>query len=81
MVITDLNNGDMFKIKRVTLPGEIGKRLADMGFSKNVEGKVVRSALFGDPIQVKIMGYNISIRKSEASGVAVELITNQKKDK
>ena len=81
MVITDLNNGDMFRIKKVTLPGEIGKRLADMGFSKNVEGKVVRSALFGDPIQVKIMGYNISIRKTEASGVAVELITSQKKDK
>ncbi len=81
MFITDLNNGDRFRIKKVTLPGEIGKRLADMGFSKNVEGKVIRSALFGDPIQVKIMGYNISIRKSEANGVAVDVINNQEKDK
>jgi len=74
MVISDLNNGDNFKIKNVKLRGEIGKRLADMGFSKNVEGKVIRSALLGDPIQVKIMDYNISIRKSEAEGVSVELI-------
>ncbi len=74
MVIADLNNGDKFKIKKVNLRGETGKRLADMGFSKDVEGKVIRSALLGDPIQVKIMGYNISIRKSEAKGVSVELI-------
>lgn len=81
MVISDLSNGDVFKIKNVKIQGEIGKRLADMGFSKNVEGKVVRSALLGDPIQVKIMGYNVSIRKSEANGVTVELLEKKIKGK
>lgn len=74
MVISDLNKGDSFKIQKVNLRGEIGKRLSDMGFTKNTEGTVVRSALLGDPIQVRIMNYNISIRKSEAKGVSVELI-------
>ena len=77
MLIADLNNGEHFRIKKITVPGVTGKRLADMGFTKNAEGMVVRSALFGDPIQVMIMGYNISIRRSEAAGVAVELISGE----
>lgn len=72
MTILDLDRGERFKVLKVSIPGEIGKRLADMGFTCGVEGKVVRSALFGDPIQIHIMGYNISIRKSEALGVEVE---------
>lgn len=74
MSIFDLKNGDNFKVKHVTLPKEIGKRLADMGFTEGVEGRVVRSALFGDPLHIKLMGYDISIRKSEAKGVSVEKI-------
>ena len=50
---------------------ETGKRLADMGFTQGVEGQVIRVALFGDPIQVSILGYQISIRKSEAAGVDI----------
>lgn len=79
MVIADLKRGDGFKIKKVNLHGEIGKRLSDMGFTEKAEGVVVRSALLGDPIQVKILNYNISIRRSEAKGVSVELIENKGK--
>jgi ferrous iron transport protein B len=74
MTIADLMKGQRFRVLRVLLSGEIGKRLADMGFTQGVEGRVVRSALFGDPIQVCLMGYNISIRRSEASGVEVETL-------
>jgi ferrous iron transport protein A len=72
MNISELNNNDKFRVRRITLGKEIGKRLADMGFTEGAEGKVVRSALFGDPIQVNIRNYNISIRKSEAARVEVE---------
>ena len=72
MSVADLKNGDSFTVKCVTLPREIGKRLADMGFTRGVRGTVVRSALFGDPLQIKILGYDISIRKLEARGIAVE---------
>ena len=74
MSIYDLKKGDNFIINHVVLPGEIGKRLADMGFTKGVKGVIVRSALFGDPLQVKIMNYDISIRKKEAKGVLVKFV-------
>ncbi len=78
MNILNLNRGASFKVKRVTLPRETGKRLADMGFTSGTEGVIVRSALLGDPIQIKILGYNISIRKSEAAGIIVEIPPEEK---
>jgi ferrous iron transport protein A len=81
MSIYDLKNGDSFKVRSVILPREIGKRLADMGFTAGIEGTVVRCALFGDPLQVKIMGYDVSIRVAEAKGVLVELLKQDKEMK
>lgn len=75
MTISDLTNGDSFRIMGVTLGKEVGKRLADMGFTRGTTGKVVRCALLGDPLQVKILGYDVSIRRSEAEGVMVEKVT------
>jgi len=72
MTIGDLRTGDTFVIQGVELARETGKRLADMGFTQGVEGRVVRKALFGDPFQVAILGYQVSIRKAEALGVRVE---------
>ena len=72
MTIGDLKTGDGFIVQGVELSRETGKRLADMGFTKGVEGRVIRKALFGDPFQVSILGYQVTIRKSEASGVTVE---------
>jgi len=75
MKLSDLAVGDMFTVNEVTLGGEIGKRLVDMGFSNGVIGEMVRCALFGDPIAVRIMGYDLSLRKSEAAGIEVEWIS------
>jgi ferrous iron transport protein A len=72
MTIGDLKAGDRFVVKGVDLGRETGKRLADMGFTHGVEGQVIRKALFGDPLQVSILGYQVSIRKNEALGVSVE---------
>jgi len=71
MTIVDLKNQERFKIEGVTLSREIGKRLADMGFTNGVEGEVVRCALLGDPLQIRLLGYDVSIRRAEAAGVQV----------
>jgi Fe2+ transport system protein FeoA len=71
MTIGDLKTGEAFVVEGVQLGRETGKRLADMGFTRGVAGKVVRKALFGDPFQVSILGYQVSIRKAEALGVRV----------
>lgn len=73
MTIMDLKAGDAFVVKGVVLGRETGKRLADMGFTQGVQGRLVRKALFGDPLQVSILGYHVSIRRAEALGVAIEL--------
>ncbi len=72
MTVGELKNGEAFKVKRVTLSKEIGKRLADMGFVRGAEGRVIRAALLGDPLQVKIYHYDVSLRRSEAKGIEIE---------
>lgn len=72
MTIQDLKVGDEFVIVGVTLTRELGKRLADMGFTRGTRGRLVRRALLGDPLQIALLGYQISIRTAEAAGVLVE---------
>jgi Fe2+ transport system protein FeoA len=72
--VADLSNNDHFTVKKVMLNREVGKRLADMGFTEGADGFVVRCALLGDPIQINIRGYDVSIRVSEASGIEVEKV-------
>ena len=74
MFLSELKNGVAFRVKHVKLVKEVGKKLADMGFTSGVEGTVVRSALLGDPIQIRILGYHVSIRKVEAAGIEVEKV-------
>ena len=70
----DLKPGQAFIIEGVNLNKEIGKRLSDMGFTQGVKGRLVRKAFLGDPLQITILGYQVSIRKAEASGVSVSLV-------
>jgi len=72
--LRDLRGGDIFRINKVTLKEEIGKRLVDMGLTNGVVGIVLRCALFGDPMEIRIRDYNVSLRRSEAAGVEVELL-------
>jgi len=73
-----LENGERFKVKKVILGKEVGKRLADMGFTKGARGTMIRCALLGDPLEVRIYGYNVSIRRSEAEGIEVEKLQPEK---
>lgn len=72
MRLSDIPNKVSFSVKRVTLKKEVGKRLADMGFTEGTRGQVVRKGFFRGPIQVRIRGYDILIRRYEASGIEVE---------
>ncbi|WP_304240705.1 FeoA family protein [Gracilinema caldarium] len=72
MFLSDAPNGASFKVIRVLIGKEVGKRLADMGFTEGAEGAVVRGGLFRGPLQVRIRGYDVLIRRSEAAGIEVE---------
>lgn len=72
MTVCDAPAGASFRVLGVRLGKEVGKRLADMGFTEGAEGAVVRGGFFAGPLQVRIRGYDILIRHSEAIGIEVE---------
>jgi Fe2+ transport system protein FeoA len=72
ITVADLKNRDRFVVKKVAIAREVGKRLVDMGFTRGAEGIIIRCAMLGDPIQVKLRGYDLSIRISEARGIEIE---------
>lgn len=57
---------------------ELRKRLVEMGFHKGMTGVVMRRAPMGDPIQIRILGYDVSLRKSEAMDIQVEKLEGSK---
>lgn len=73
MRLSDLNPGTSFLVVRVMIGGQIGKRLADMGFTEGAEGLIVRGAFMRGPLQIRIRGYDILIRRGEAHLIEVKL--------
>ena len=69
----DLNVGEKGIITKVRGRGAFRKRITEMGFIKGKEVSVIRFAPLKDPIDFKVMGYEVSLRKSEAA--LIEVIT------
>lgn len=63
--------GASFTVLSVILDREVGRRLADMGFTAGTEGTVIRAGFLRGPIQVRIRGYDLLLRRCEAAGIAV----------
>jgi Fe2+ transport system protein FeoA len=76
MTMADLKTNDRFIVRRILLRGEIGKRMVEMGIYRGAEGQIIRLAPLGDPIEIKVLGYELSLRKSEAQGVEIMKIPN-----
>jgi Fe2+ transport system protein FeoA len=61
------------KIKKVSGEGNLKRKFLDMGIIPGVAIEVVKLAPLGDPIEIKIKGYNLSLRKDEARQISVEV--------
>ena len=72
--LSELKPGEKGQIEKVGGAGAIRRRIADMGFTKGSLVEVVRVAPLGDPIDVKIKGYHLSLRKGEAADIAVKKV-------
>ena len=74
VTLFDLVTGDRARIIRIhgTRDGGIGRRLLDMGITKGTEALIERHAPLGDPVEIKIMGYHLALRMSEARKIEVE---------
>ncbi len=69
-----IKKGQKCKIKRMHGKGKLMHKLLDMGFVNGTNIEVLREAPFYDPMELKIQNYLISLRKSEAKNLEVELI-------
>ena len=61
------------KVKKIIASGNIKRRLYDMGVTPGAIIKVKKFATLGDPIEVNIRGYELSLRKAEAACVVMEV--------
>ena len=63
--------GDTVKVVKLHGEGAVKRRIMDMGLTKGVEVYVRKVAPLGDPVEVTVRGYELSLRKSEAESVLV----------
>lgn len=77
MPLHELKVGQHGIVVRVGGQGPVRRRIMDMGLVSGTEVKVVRVAPLGDPIEFKVKGYNLSLRKDEASNIIVEVPTEE----
>lgn len=71
MTLTNLPVGKAGKVVSVTGRGAVTRRLMEMGVIPGVDVRMIKSAPFGDPMEIKVRGYNLALRKNEADAVEV----------
>ena len=65
--------GDVGVVKRVAGEGKVKRRLCDMGITPGAEAKMRKRAPLGDPIEITVRGYELTLRKAEAACVTMEV--------
>jgi len=72
MRLADLAVGSSGRVVSVSPMDEVGCRLLEMGVTPGAEVRVLGTAPFGDPIEVEVRHYRLSLRKAEAARVEIE---------
>ena len=64
--------GETVTVKRLTGEGPVKRRIMDMGITKGVQIFIRKVAPLGDPVEVTVRGYELSLRKADAEMIEVE---------
>ena len=70
--LKDAKVGETVKSTKLTGEGPVKRRIMDMGITKGVEIYVRKVAPLGDPVEVTVRGYELSLRKADAEMIQVE---------
>lgn len=70
--LKDSKVGDSVKVVKLHGQGAVKRRIMDMGLTKGVEVQIRKVAPLGDPMEVTVRGYELSIRKADAEMIEVE---------
>ena len=70
--LRDVKIGDTVKVVKLHGEGAVKRRIMDMGITKGIEVFVRKVAPLGDPVEVNVRGYELSIRKEDAAMIEVQ---------
>ncbi|MDR1377352.1 MAG: ferrous iron transport protein A [Synergistaceae bacterium] len=70
--LRDVACGETVRVVKMEGGGAVKRRIMDMGITKGVEIYVRKAAPLGDPIEVNVRGYELSLRKEDAESILVE---------
>ena len=70
--LRDVKVGDTVKVVRLHGEGAVKRRIMDMGITRGAEVFVRKLAPLGDPVEVNVRGYELSLRKADAEMIEVE---------
>lgn len=70
--LKDVGIGETAKVVKIHGEGKVKRRIMDMGITKGVEIFVRKVAPLGDPIEVTVRGYELSLRKADAEMIEME---------
>ncbi|MDD7222511.1 MAG: ferrous iron transport protein A [Oscillospiraceae bacterium] len=71
--LRDAKVGQTVKVAKLTGEGAVKRRIMDMGITKGVEIYVRKVAPLGDPVEITVRGYELSLRKADAEMIVTEL--------
>ena len=72
MTLKEAKTGQTVKVVKLNGEGAVKRRIMDMGITKGVEIYVRKVAPLGDPVEITVRGYELSVRKADAEMVEVE---------
>ena len=70
--LKDAKIGQTVRVKKLTGEGAVKRRIMDMGITKGVEIHVRKVAPLGDPMELTVRGYELSVRKADAEMIEVQ---------
>ena len=72
MTLREAKVGSSYKVTKINGEGALKRRLMDMGFTNGCQFSVRKVAPLGDPVEITIRGYELSVRKDDAQCIDVE---------
>jgi len=70
--LKDIKPGQSATVTKINSEGALRRRILDMGITRGVTIKVIKVAPLGDPIEMSVRGYKLSLRKDDAKNILVE---------
>ena len=70
--LKDVKIGESVRVTKVGGEGAIKRRIMDMGITKGVSIKVMKVAPLGDPVEITVRGYELTLRKADCEKIEVE---------